>query len=400
MEEHMDADDLKRLDLATLAVHAGEGGDPHTGALDTPIHMASVFVPGGVQEHADVIAGQREGWLYTRWGNPTNHSLETRMAALEGGEAALAAASGMGAISTAILTAVDRAGEHVVAARTTYSSTHHLLSEVLPRFGVEATFVDAHVPGQVEAALRDNTRLIYIETPCNPTMQVTDIAEVAALGRARGITTMIDNTFATPALQRPLDLGLDVSVHSATKYLGGHGDTVAGILVGSRDFIHKASVHVMRHFGGILSPFAAWLVRRGLKTLPLRMERHASNAMAIARFLESRPEVARVHYPGLESHPGHEVAKRQMKAFGAMLAFELEGGLEAGRRMLDRVKLCTQAVSLGDVKTLITHPPTTSHHLIPPAERQAMGIADGLVRLSVGIEAEADLMADLEQALG
>ena len=395
----MDPVDLKDMGLETLAIHAGEGGDPHTGALETPIHLSSVFVPGGAQEHAEVFAGERDSYLYTRWGNPTNHALETRMAALEGGEAGLAAASGMAAITTGILTAVQGQGDHIVAARTTYSSTHHIFADILPRFGIKTTFVDATRMEQVEAALQDNTRLLFLETPCNPTLQITDLAAAAELGRQRGVITMVDNTFATPALQRPLLLGLDVVVHSATKYLGGHGDVVAGILVGGGEFIQRASRQVLRHFGGILSPFAAWTVSRGLKTLPLRMERHGANALAIARFLEAHPKVDKVHYPGLESHPGHDLARRQMRAFGAMLAFELRGGLAAGRQLLDGVKLCTQAVSLGDVRTLITHPASTSHHLIAPAERHEMGIADGMVRLSVGIETEKDLLADLEAAL-
>ena len=395
----MDAADRKGWDLQTLAIHAGDVGDPHTGALETPVHLSSVFVPGGAKEHAEVFAGQRDSYLYARWGNPTNDALQERMAALEGGEAALATASGMAAITTGILTAVQGQGDHIVAARTTYSSTHHIFAEILPRFGIETTFVDATRMEEVEGALRDNTRLLFLETPCNPTLQISDLEAAAALGKQHGVTTMVDNTFATPALQRPLLLGMDVVVHSATKYLGGHGDVVAGILVGGGEFIRRANEQVLRHFGGILSPFAAWTVSRGLKTLPLRMERHAANALVLARFLESHPKVDKVHYPGLESHPGHQLARRQMSAFGAMLSFELHGGLTAGRQLLDGVKLCTQAVSLGDVRTLITHPASTSHHLIAPAERHKMGITDGLVRLSVGIEGDKDLRADLQAAL-
>ena len=387
-------------DPATVAVHAGESREPGTGAVETPIHLSNVFVPGDAARTAEVVAGARPGYLYSRWSNPTVDALEAKVAALEGGEAALAAASGMAAITTAILTAIDGKGDHIVAARALYSSSYHVLAEILPRFGVETSLVDAERVDEVEKALRPETRLIYIETPANPTLKVIDIEAIARLGKAREVVTMIDNTFATPVLQQPILLGIDVAIHSATKYLGGHGDSLGGILVGGKSFIERSELEVMRHFGAVLSPFAAWLIARGVKTLPLRVERHSANAMEIACFLDADPRVKRVHYPGLVSHPGHEVAKRQMRAFGGMLAFEVRGGVAAGRRLLDRVQVCIPGVSLGDVRTLITHPASTTHHLVPAERRRSMEIADGLVRVSVGIEAASDLIADLDQALG
>ena len=258
-------------DPATVAVHAGESREPVTGAVETPIHLSNVFVPGDAARTAEVVAGARPGYLYSRWSNPTVDALEAKVAALEGGEAALAAASGMAAITTAILTAIDGKGDHIVAARALYSSSYHVLAEILPRFGVETSLVDAERVDEVEKALRPKTRLIYIETPANPTLKVIDIEAIARLGKAREVVTMIDNTFATPVLQQPILLGIDVAIHSATKYLGGHGDSLGGILVGGKSFIERSELEVMRHFGAVLSPFAAWLIARGVKTLPLRV---------------------------------------------------------------------------------------------------------------------------------
>lgn len=387
----------------TEAVHAGERPDPTTGAVDTPIYQSNTFSHEHAGETARVVealqSGERDGFLYTRWGNPTIRALEEKLAALEGGEAALATASGMSAITTAILSAVA-AGDHLVASRQLYSGTHSFLNKRLPQLGVDVTFVGSTDVGQFERALRPNTKLIYIETPSNPLMEITDIAGVAALGRARGIMTMIDNTFATPYNQRPLGLGIDVALHATTKYLSGHGDAMGGAVIARRDFIDHVLTDVHRDLGGVMSPFNAWLTLRGIRTLGLRMERHNRNALELARFLSDHPRVARVYYPGLEDHPGHELARRQMEGFGGMLSCELRGGYKAGERLINNVKLCTRAVSLGDVKTLITHPASTTHYITPREAREAAGITDGLIRLSVGIEDPEDLTGDLDQALG
>lgn len=386
----------------TEAVHAGERPDPTTGAVDSPIYQANTFTHRDAAESARVVealqAGEREGYLYTRWGNPTIRALEEKLATLEGGEAALAAASGMAAISTAILSVVE-SGDHIVVARQLYSATYDLLARKLPRFGVETTFVDPTDLRNFERALRPSTKLAYIETPSNPLLEITDIAGVAKLAKGVGVLTMIDNTFATPYNQRPIELGIDVVLHATTKYLSGHGDAMGGVVIGLREFIDHALTSMHRDLGGVLSPFNAWLTLRGMRTLGLRMERHNQNAATLARCLRDHPRVERVYYPGLEGHPGYGLAARQMRGFGGVLSFEVKGGYQAGVRLINNVKLCTRAVSLGDLRTLITHPASTTHYIVPREERLEAGISDGLVRLAVGIEDAQDLMADLDQAL-
>jgi methionine-gamma-lyase len=384
--------------FATLAVHAGESPCPATGALDTPIYQSTTFVSADSDEMAAVYSEEKPGYMYTRYGNPTIHALEVKLAALEGGEAALATSSGMAAVSTAILGYV-KAGDHVVAARSIYGATYDFLNRKLPRMGASATFVDSARAEGFEKAIQPNTRLIYFETPSNPVLDVVDIAAVAAVGRAHGIPTMVDNTFASPALQQPLRLGVTVVVHSATKYLCGHGDAMGGAIIGPRDYISLLVREVIRDYGGVISPFNAWLILRGIRTLHLRMPAHCSNAQRIAEFLSGHAKVAHVNYPGLPSHPGHTLAKNQMTAFGAMISFEAKGGYESGKQIMDRVKLFARAASLGDTRSLIVHPASTSHRAVPPEERRAIGITDGLVRLSVGIEAAEDLINDLDQAL-
>jgi methionine-gamma-lyase len=388
----------KPFEFATLAVHAGEAPCPATGALDTPIYQSTTFVSADADEMAAVYGEQKPGYMYTRYGNPTIHALESKLAALEGGEAALATASGMAAVSTAILGYV-KTGDHVVAARSLYGASYNFLNRKLPRMGASATFVASSRVEDFEKAIQPNTRLIYFETPSNPVLEVVDIAAIAALGRARGIPTMIDNTFASPALQQPLRLGVTVSVHSATKYLCGHGDAMAGAIIGPRDYISLLVHEVIRDYGGVISPFNAWLILRGIRTLHLRMPAHCSNAQQIAEFLAAHSNVERVYYPGLPHHPGHEVAKKQMSAFGAMISLEAKGGYEGGKRVMDGVKLFARAASLGDTRSLMVHPASTSHRAVPPEDRRAIGITDGLVRMSVGVEAAADLIADLDQAL-
>jgi len=386
------------LQFATLAVHAGEVTCPTTGALDTPIYQSTTFASASAQEMAEVYGEEKPGFMYTRYGNPTIHALEQKFAALEGGEAALATATGMAAISSAIMGYV-KVGDHVVASRSLYGAAYNFLNKKLPRMGASTTFVESPRIEDFEKAFRPNTRLLYFETPSNPVLEVLDIAGVARVARSRGVPSMIDNTFASPALQQPLQMGVTVVVHSATKYLCGHGDAMGGAIVGPKDYIAELNHEVLRDFGGIISPFNAWLILRGIRTLHLRMPAHCSNAQRIAEFLARHPKVERVNYPGLPTHPGHELAKKQMKAFGAMISFEVKGGYEGGKKVMDRVKIFARAASLGDTRSLIVHSASTSHRAVPREQRLAIGITDGLVRLSVGVEAAEDLIQDLEQAL-
>jgi methionine-gamma-lyase len=384
--------------FATLAVHAGESPCPATGALDTPIYQSTTFVSADSDEMAAVYGEEKFGYMYTRYGNPTIRALEAKVAALEGGEAALAFATGMAAISSAILGYVQ-AGDHVVAARSLYGAAYNFLNTKLPRLGASSTFVPSSQIEDFEKAIQPNTRLIYFETPSNPILAIVDIAALAQMAKARGIPTIIDNTFASPALQRPISLGVTVSVHSATKYLCGHGDAMGGMVIGPKDYISELIHEVIRDFGGVISPFNAWLILRGIRTLHLRMPAHCSNAQKVAEFLAQHPKVERVNYPGLPNHPGHEIARKQMSAFGAMVSFEVKGGYEGGKKVMDRVKIFARAASLGDTRSLIVHSASTSHRAVPRDQRLAIGITDGLVRLSVGIEAVEDLIADLDQAL-
>ena len=385
-------------DFATLAVHAGEAPCAATGALDTPIYQSTTFVSADSSEMAAVYGDEKFGYMYTRYGNPTIHALEEKMAALEGGEAALAAASGMAAISTAILGYV-KTGEHVVAGRSLYGAAYNFLNKKLPRMGASATFVASTRVEDFEKAIQPNTRLIYFETPSNPIMEILDIEKIAALGKSRGVPTMIDNTFASPALQQPLARGVTVVVHSATKYLCGHGDAMGGIIVGSKAYISELLHEVFRDFGGVISPFNAWLILRGIHTLHLRMPAHCANAQKVAEFLARHPKVERVNYPGLPSDPGHALAQKQMKAFGAMISFEAKGGYEGGKKVMDGVKIFARAASLGDTRSLIVHSASTSHRAVPREQRVAIGVTDGLVRLSIGVEGADDLIQDLDQAL-
>ncbi|PYV28468.1 MAG: methionine gamma-lyase [Acidobacteria bacterium] len=384
--------------FATLAVHAGEPPCAATGALDTPIYQSTTFVAASADEMAAVYGEEKPGYMYTRYGNPTIRALEEKLEAIEGGEAALAFSSGMAAISSAILGYV-KAGDHVVASRSLYGAAYNFLNRKLPRMNAAATFVASTRAEDFEQALRPNTRLIYFETPSNPVLEVLDIRALADLGRSRGIPTVIDNTFASPALQQPLRLGATVAVHSATKYLCGHGDAMGGAVIGPKAYIDELVHEVIRDFGGVISPFNAWLILRGIRTLHLRMPAHCANAQKVAEFLDAHPKVERVNYPGLPRHPGHEVARRQMKAFGAMISFEVKGGYEGGKKVMDRVKVFARAASLGDTRSLIVHSASTSHRAVPREQRLAAGVTDGLVRLSVGIEAADDLLQDLDQAL-
>lgn len=390
---------LEKAGFATKAVHGGQSPCPTTGAVTTPIYQTSTFAFRDVAEGAARFSGEQPGYIYSRLANPTVRALEDKMAILEGAGDAAAAASGMAAISAAFLTLVSR-GDHIVAQRVIYGSTYTLLSGLLPGLGIEVTFVDRPSPDEVRRALRPETKVLFLETPSNPTLELVDLAALAGPARERGVVTIVDNTFMSPYLQRPLEFGVDVVVHSATKYIGGHGDVIGGIVAGGEPFIAELKSRALKDLGGILGPFEAWLLIRGLKTLPLRMEKHSQNALAVARFLAAHPAVARIHYPWLETHPQHELARKQMKAGGGVVSFELKGGYDACVAMLNAVRLCHLAVSLGDVDTLIEHPASMTHSVVPPEERLAVGISDNLIRLAVGIEDPEDIIADLERALG
>lgn len=394
---------MKTLGKATQAIHAGEESLAHINEksgipLLPPIYQNSTFRFTSAEECAEAFINEESGYVYTRWGNPTQQLLEQKLAVLEAGEAALATASGMGAVSTALLTALPKGG-HVVAMETLYSATHHLLNEELRSLGIETTFVDATDVNEIERALRTETKVIYLESPTNPLLKLVELRACAEVAKAHGAITMIDNTFATPCGQQPIALGIDVVVHSMTKYLSGNGAVIAGAIVGEKQFIERAKTGALRNFGAVISPFNAWLTLHGITTLPLRWTRHCENALRVAAFLETHPAVAWTRYPGLRSHPQHELAKRQMDRFGGMITLELKGGRRAGEQLVNRLQVCALAVSLGDVRTLICHPASTTHSLVPAQIRRQTGITDGLVRISVGLEDAEDIIDDLGQAL-
>jgi cystathionine gamma-lyase len=377
------------MQFSTLAIHSSSP-DEATGALTPPIHQTSTF--------EQLEPGVTKGFCYSRSGNPTRQALEEALAALEGGGRALAFASGLAAASAAL--SLLRAGDHVVAGQDLYGGAYRLFTKVYARFGVTFSFVDATDAEAVRAALRPTTRLVWLETPSNPLLKITDLAAVCEIARGRGIATLVDNTFATPWLQRPLDLGADVVLHSTTKYLNGHADVIGGALITRSPELHDRLRFLQNAVGAVPGPQDCFLVLRGLKTLELRMERHCANARAVAGFLVEHPKVAAVHWPGVPSHPGHELAKRQMKDFGAVLSFELAADVAEAKAFTKRTKLFALAESLGSVRSLLCHPPTMTHASVEPEIRRRNGIADGLIRLSVGCEAAADLVADLDQALG
>ncbi|WML35255.1 methionine gamma-lyase [Clostridium sp. OS1-26] len=394
-------ENIKEMGFDTRAIHGGHIGDKQFGSLATPIYQTSTFIFDSAEQGGNRFAGQENGYIYTRLGNPTCTEVEEKLALLEGGEAAVATGSGMGAISSALWTAL-KAGDHVVASDTLYGCTFALLNHGLTRFGIDVTFVNASNLEEVREALRPNTKVVYLESPANPTLKINDIRQISDIAHKNDSDCLVfvDNTFCTPCLQRPLELGADVVVHSATKYLNGHGDVIAGFVVGKQDFINQVRFFGLKDMtGAVLSPFDAYLIIRGMKTLPIRMERHCKNAMEVAKFLEAHPAVDKVYYPGLESFEDYELAKKQMSHPGAMISFELKGGVEEGKTVMNNVKLSILAVSLGDAETLIQHPASMTHSPYTAEERHAAGISDGLVRLSVGLENVEDIIADLKQAL-
>lgn len=392
----------ENLGKATQAIHAGEARTSSTEKtgmpLLPPIYQNSTFRFATAAECAEAFQDEESGYVYTRWGNPTQEVLEQKLAVLEAGEAALATASGMGAVSTALLTALADGG-HVVAMENLYSATFQILNEEFPRFGIETTFVNATDPTHIERAIRSNTKALYLESPTNPLLKLVDLQAAAKIAKAHGLTSIIDNTFATPCGQQPITFGIDVVVHSMTKYMSGSGAVIAGAIIGQKEFIVRAKEGALRNFGAVISPFNAWLTLHGLTTLPLRFAQHSENATRVAAFLETHPAIEWVRHPSLPSHPQHELAKRQMDAFGGMITLELKGGRAAGEHLVDHLQLCSLAVSLGDVRTLICHPASTTHSHVPAEIRQQTGITDGLVRISIGLEDAEDIIADLGQAL-
>lgn len=394
----MEGDELvsKRRGFSTEAVHAGEKRDPTTGAVVAPIYETSVFAFSSTKELIEVMSEKAEGYIYTRYGNPTVRTVERKMAELEGAEDVAVFSSGMAAIATTILTLVS-SGDHVVSTRDLYGGTLEFFKNILPKFGVEVTLVEATDFEEMKSAIRKNTKVIYAETPTNPTLKLVDVSKIAKLGKKNEITVVVDSTFASPYNLKPIQFGVDIVVHSATKYLGGHNDVTAGVVGGSESFVQKLK-EMRKYLGGTLDPFAAWLLLRGLKTLGLRVERHNSNGMRVARYLEKHPKVRRVYYPGLPSHPQHSIAKRQMKGFGGVVSFEVDGDFETTMRFVDNLKLCFLAASLGGAETLATQPVTCSHYFVSAEDRKKAGITDQLVRLALGIEDPEDIIADLEHA--
>jgi cystathionine beta-lyase/cystathionine gamma-synthase len=375
--------------LATRAVHAGQEPEPLAGAVTMPIYQTSTYVQEAI--------GRHRGYDYARTVNPTRQALERNVAALEGGRHGFAFGSGMGAIH-AVLTLLS-AGDHVVCGENVYGGTHRLMDKVMSRQGLSFSFVDARDAAAVAAAVTSATRLLFAETPTNPLMRLADLAALAELARDRGLLYAVDNTFATPVFQRPLEFGAHLVVHSTTKYLNGHSDMVGGLVVTSQDELAERLQFIQKSVGAVPGPFDCWLALRGLKTLPLRMRQHDQNGRRIAEWLAQDSRVQTVHYPGLPAHPQHDLACRQMSGFGGMLAIEM-GSFDAAQRLVSRTRLFALAESLGGVESLIGHPASMTHAAVPPAMREAMGLSDGLVRLSVGIEDAADLIADLDQALG
>ena len=375
--------------FSTICIHAGQRPDPSTGAIITPIFQTSTYVQDEL--------GRHKGYEYARTQNPTREALEANVAAIERGKEGFAFASGMAAIGA--LATMLQSGDHVVVTDNTYGGTFRFFERVLTRYRIEFTYVDTSQPEQITRALRPSTKMLFIETPTNPVLRLTDLALVSALAHEANVRVVVDNTFASPYLQRPLELGADLVVHSTTKYLNGHSDGVGGIVIAVRDDDIEWLRFVQNAEGAILGPFDCWLVLRGTKTLAVRMAQHNINGMAIAQFLSAHPAVQQVLYPGLPSHPQHELAKRQMNGFGGMVSFDV-GTFERARQVCNRVQLMALAESLGGVETLISHPASMTHASVPPERRAAIGLPDSMVRISVGIEDPADLIADLEQALG
>ena len=385
--------------FATRAIHHGYNPAENEGSLTPPLHMTSTFVFETAQQGGALFAGEAEGHVYSRISNPTLDLLERRIASLEGAEAGLALASGMGAITAAMWTLLEP-GDELIVDKTLYGCTFSFLHHGLAKFGITVTHIDLSDPDKLAKAISKKTRMVYFETPANPNMRLVDIAAVSDIAHSVGALVMVDNTYSTPYLTQPMSLGADLVVHSATKYLGGHGDVIAGLLVGDQETVSRIRLYGMKDMtGAVMSPFNAMMVLRGMKTLELRMDRHCASAMIVAKRLEAMPAVEKIWYPGLMSFEQRDLSLRQMSDFGGMIAFELNGGMDAGRTMINKTKMIHCAVSLGDTETLIQHPASMTHSPYTAEEREAHGISDGLVRLSIGLEGVDDILEDLEQAL-
>lgn len=388
---------MKELDFHTLAVQGTAPCDEKTGAVATPIYQTSTFSYFTADRGAALFAKEEEGYIYTRLSNPTNEKLEKNLALLEGAEAGLTLASGLAAINALALYHCS-AGDHFLVQKELYGGTYELFTKHFPRLGIEITYLTEMTADAVRSNLRDNTKLIFMETPSNPLLHIVDIAAVAEIGDGAGVPVAIDNTFASPYLTQPIKLGATYAVHSATKYIGGHGDAIGGMLAGSAEAMDAIRASTYKDLGATTAPFNAFLFLRGLKTLPLRMDRHCANAQKVAEFLAGHEKALKVYYPGLPTHPGHELAERQMRLFGGMVGFEV-AGFDDAKKLLDGLKLCVQAVSLGDVMTLIEHPASTTHHGYPEEELAEVGLTEGYIRISVGLEDPGDLINDLGAGL-
>jgi methionine-gamma-lyase len=385
--------------FTSRAIHHGYDPAANMGALTPPMHLASTFAFDSAEQGGAIFAGEQQGYFYSRISNPTLDLLEQRIATLEGAEAGVATASGMGAI-TAVMWTLLKAGDEIVTDKTLYGCTFAFFRHGLAKFGVKVTHVDLTDPAALDAAMSERVKVVYFETPANPNMRLVDIAAISAVAHRHGAQVVVDNTYATPALTRPVELGADVVVHSATKYLGGHGDLIGGLVAGTAEAMQRVRLEGLKDMtGAVMSPFTATLIMRGLKTLALRMERHSATALAVAEWLEAQPQVAAVHYPGLESFAQHDLAARQMALPGGMIAFDLAGGYDQGIRFMNRLQMVMRAVSLGDAETLVQHPASMTHSTYTAAERAEHGIGEGLLRLSVGLEDADDILADLAQAL-
>lgn len=387
----------KMWKAAAQVIHGGHEHEAF-GALVTPLYQSATFVFESAQQGGERFAGNEPGYIYTRLGNPTTAELERKMAILEGAEAAAATASGMGAVSAALLANLQM-GDHLVASNAVYGCTFALMTSQFARFGIEVSLVDFSSVTEIEAAIKSNTKVIFCETPVNPHLQVFDLAAIATIAKRHKLVSIVDNTFMTPLLQRPLDWGIDLVIHSATKYLNGHGDVIAGIVCGSDEQIHRVKYEILKDIGAVISPHDAWLILRGLKTLDVRLQRHCDSAQRVAEFLAEHPSITRVYYPGLASHQGHKFMGKQMKRAGGVIAFELAANLEEAMAFVGYLKLFSIAVSLGDAESLIQHPASMTHSPYTPEARAAAGIGDNLLRISIGLEDCDDIIADLNQAL-
>ncbi len=389
--------DTKNIGFNSKLIHSG-GVEDALGSAVTPIYQTSTFSFKSADHGARCFSGEEDGYIYTRLGNPTIDDLENTLAELENGYGAVATSSGMAAVNTVYM-ALLGSGDHMISHNSVYGPSRSIMEKLYPKFGVESTYVDCTHIENIEKAIRPNTKLLYLETPANPTIGITDIAAASTIAHKHNILVCVDNTFCSPYIQKPLDLGADIVLHSMTKFINGHADIVAGAVISKTKEIHAQMSYVMKNMGFNMDPHQAWLTRRGLKTLAIRIDKAQANARKIAAFLEAHPKIEWVRYPGLKSHPQYALALKQMSGPGAMMSFEVKGGLEAGKKVMDNVQLALLAVSLGGIETLIQHPASMTHSKLSKEEKDEAGISDGLVRLSVGIEDAEDIIADLEHAL-